>query len=683
MIKQVLSVVCGSAVLLTAACNSHNEQADVNKKTGDILKANLDTTVNPANDFFDYANGGWIKNNPIPDEQKSWGIAYLVQEDLYNRLKTINEQAVAKADNTIAKKIAAFWKSGMDSAVVNKQGITAIQPELQAIDQIKTKEDVLAMVARLNKMGIGVMFGNYVGQDDMNSEKMAFMLAQGGIGLPNRDYYFNADERTKKIRDAYPGHIERMFNLAALAPITETKAKSEGIVRLETRLAKASRKLEDLRDPYKNYNKFAVADLKKLTPDIDWQKWLSMIDINKLDTVIVGQPEFFKEMNAALNTESIDVWKDYLKWNLLNELAPYLSTELEQANFSFYGQLLSGAKKQKPRWKRVLDEEEKAMGEALGQLFVKEYFNEKAKKRYNDMVEDIRDALKERIKKLDWMSEATKEKALVKLAKMKKKVGYPDKWKDFSAMEIKDQPYVRNVIAAHQWWHQYQINKLGKPVNRDEWDMTPQTYNAYYNPSNNEIVLPAGIFTVPGKRDEELDDALVYGYAAASTIGHEITHGFDDQGRQYDEYGNLKSWWTKEDEAKFNTRAAVMVKQFNAYVPVDSQHINGSATLGENIADLGGVLLGWDAFTKKEQYKKGEQIAGLNPGQRFFLGYSLGWLYNIRKESMAQQLLTDVHSPAKYRVNGPFSDVDAFYKVFNVKPGDGMYLADSLRVKIW
>ena len=330
-----------------------------------------------------------------------------------------------------------------------------------------------------------------------------------------------------------------------------------------------------------------------------------------------------------------------------------------------------------------MDDEEGAVGEALGQLFVKEYFNETAKKRYSDMVEDIRAALKERIKNLTWMSEGTKEKALVKLAKMKKKVGYPDKWKDFSAIEIKDQPYVRNVLSANVWWHNYMMNKLGKPVNRDEWDMTPQTYNAYYNPSNNEIVLPAGIFTVPGKRDEELDDALVYGYAAASTIGHEITHGFDDQGRQYDESGNLKNWWTKDDEIQFNKRAQVMIDQFNTYNPVDALHINGKATLGENIADLGGVLLGWDAFMKKEQYKKGEKIDGLNPSQRFFLGYALGWMYSTRKESLARQLLTDVHSPAKFRVNGPFSDVDAFYKTFNVQQGNAMYISDSSRVKIW
>lgn len=682
--KKYFILLLGSVLsIAVVSCNNTVEKDKEQTVKTDILRDNLDTTVSPVTDFFDYANGGWIKNNPIPDEEKSWGIAYLVREDLYKRLKNINELAAAKPENDIARKIAAFWKSGMDSAGINKQGIMPVQPELKMIDDIVTKDDVLKVVAALNKKGIAPMFASYVGQDDMNSEKVSFNLYQGGIGLPNRDYYFNTDDRTRKIREAYPKHIERMFNLAGLAPLSETKAKSEAIFRLETRLAKASRKLEDLRDPYKNYNKYAVSDLPKLAPAINWSVLFSDMGIEKLDTVIVGQPEFFAALNTALTTESITTWKDYLKWELINNMAGYLHAELEQANFSFYGETLSGIKKQKPRWKRVLDEEEEAVGEALGQLFVKEYFNEKAKKRYSDMVEDIRDALKERIKKLDWMSEPTKQKALDKLAKMRKKVGYPDKWKDFSAMAVKDQPYARNVIAAKEWWHQYEINKLGKPVDRNEWSMTPQTYNAYYNPSNNEIVLPAGIFTVAGRRDEELDDALVYGYAAASTIGHEITHGFDDQGRLYDAAGNLKSWWTKEDEEKFNARAAVMVKQFNAYNPVDNMHINGSATLGENIADLGGILLGWDAFVKKEQYKKGEKIAGLNPAQRFFLGYSLGWLYNTRKESLAQQLLTDVHSPAKYRVNGPFSDVDAFYKTFNVKAGDGMYIPDSLRVRIW
>jgi putative endopeptidase len=532
-------------------------------------------------------------------------------------------------------------------------------------------------------MGAGVLFGNFIEQDAMKSDVMAVYLWQGGLGLPNRDYYFNTDEQTAKVRAAYPTHIARMLSLSGMDSANARKA-AVNILALETQMAKASRKLEALRDPYANYNKYAIADIKtKLTPDIDWAGYLSKIGIQNIDSVIIGQPEFLQALDHLLKTTSIDDWKNYLKYHIVTEFAPYLNTAVDQENFAFYGQLLSGAKKQQDRWQRVLDAEEGAIGEALGQLFVKEYFPEKAKKRYEGIVENIRGALKARIQQLDWMSDVTKAKALDKLAKMHKKVGYPDKWKDFSAMEIKDQPYVLNIIAANKWWHQYALNKLGKPVDRDEWSMTPQTYNAYYNPSNNEIVLPAGIFTVPGMRDEDLDDGLVYGYAAASTIGHEITHGFDDEGRQFDANGNLANWWTKEDEAKFKERAAVMIKQFDAFEPVKGIHINGKATLGENIADLGGLLLGWDAFTQTDAYKKGAKINGQTPAQRFFLGYALGWLYSIRPERLAQRLLTDVHSPAKYRVNGPFRNVPAFYDTYNIKPGDAMYLPDSARVKIW
>jgi putative endopeptidase len=676
--NKVISLL-GMSMLLALSCN--NKQNDGNPKV-DILSAHIDTLVKPTDDFFDYANGKWISQNPIPDAYKSWGIAYLVQDDLYNRLNGINEQAGDKKNDPIARKIAAFWKSGMDTIAVNKTGIAALAPEWQLIDAIRTKEDLINAVAILNTKGIGPMFGAYITQDDKNSAQMAFYLRQGGLGLPNRDYYFNTDERTAKIRAAYPKHIEKMLRLCGMDDAQAT-SESAAIFALEKKLAASSRKLEDLRDPYANYHKLDLASLAKLTPDIQWQGWFLKAGVQHIDSVVVGQPEFFVTLNKLILSESLDTWKNYLKWNVANEMAPYLNKDFQDENFAFYGQIMSGLKAQKPRWKRVLDEEERAVGEALGQLFVKEYFPEKAKKRYESLVEDIRSALKDRIKNLDWMSRETKEKALDKLAKMRKKVGYPDKWKDFSEMDIKDQPYVRNVIAAKEWWHRYEVNKLGKPVDRDEWSMTPQTYNAYYNPSNNEIVLPAGIFTVPGYRDEDLDDALVYGYAAASTIGHEITHGFDDQGRQYDAEGNLKNWWTKEDEQKFDARAAVMVQQFNNYMPVDSLHINGKATLGENIADLGGVLLGWDAFSKTAAYKEGKKIGGLTPQQRYFLGYSLGWLYHARKESLAQQIMTDVHSPAKYRVNGPFSDVDAFYEVFNVQPGDGMYIPDSLRVRIW
>ncbi|TDX02200.1 M13 family metallopeptidase [Dinghuibacter silviterrae] len=649
----------------------------------DILAVNMDTTVRPGDDFFHYANGGWIKGNPIPGDQSAWGIGNLVDEELYIRKRTINEQAVKdRANGGITAKIADFWESGMDSAKADQEGINPIKPELDEIDGIKTTKDLVKVMADLHCKGVNVGFDEGVSQDSKNSDVEAYNLNQGGLGLPDRDYYFNTDKRTTTIREAYTPHIQKMLQLAGYDSVRAEKS-SRAIMTLEMTLARNSRKLEDLRDPYRNYNKYSVEALGTLTPSIDWRGWLKAIGINHLDSAIVGQPEFYRTLENELTKESLDTWKDYLRWSLINGYASLLSAPFAEANFDFYGKLMYGLERMKPRWKRVLDVEEGAMGEALGQLFAKEYFNDKAKQRYSDLVEAIRTAYKHRIEKLTWMSDSTKQKALDKLSKIKKKVGYPDKWKDFSAMDIKAQPFARNVMASRQWWNQYEINKLGKPVDRDEWGMTPQTYNAYYNPSNNEIVLPAGIFTVPGMRDEELDDALVYGYAGASTIGHEITHGFDDEGRQFDAQGNLKSWWSPEDSIQFTKRADVMVRQFNGYVPVDTMHINGKATLGENIADLGGVLLGWDAFQQTEQYKKGEKIGGLTPQQRYFLGYALGWLEHEKKELLARQLLTDVHSPAQFRVNGPFADVDAFYEVFGVKPGDKMYLPDTARVKIW
>ncbi|AYD49289.1 M13 family metallopeptidase [Arachidicoccus soli] len=673
--KKLLLILSIVLISLTSCKNNQSAKQD-------ILASDIDTAIRPQDDFFEYANGRWLKNNPIPNAYKSWGIANLVQNDLYDRLRKINEDAVKNPAGNLSQKIANFWNSGMDSAALEHQSLAILQPQLNAIENIKNTNDVLSLAANFDVIGVSSLFSSDISQDAKNSDLEAFYLDQGGLGLPNRDYYFNTDKRTTDIRNAYIVHIQKMLIIAGEDSIT-AKNESVNIFNLERKLAAASRKLADLRDPYKNYNKFLVNDFYKKTPNINWDEWLKQIGTKNVDTVIVGQPEFFTTLNKELNATPIIIWKTYMKWHLLNSLGGYVNTQFEKENFAFYGEKMSGLKEQKPRWKRVLEMEENAMGEALGQLFVKEYFPEKAKKRYSDLVENIREALKERIQKLDWMSDSTKEKALYKLSKMKKKVGYPDKWKDFSGMDIKKQPLVKNIIAANTWWHQYEIDKIGKPVDRDEWDMTPQTYNAYYNPSNNEIVLPAGIFTVPGLKDDQLDDALVYGYAGASTIGHEMTHGFDDQGRQYDAQGNLKDWWSKEDAEKFDERASVMVKQFDGYNPVDTSHINGSATLGENIADLGGVLLGWDAFTKTQTYKDNKLIGGLNPSQRFFLGYALGWLYKTRPEALAQQLLTDVHSPAKYRVNGPFSDVDAFYKTFDVKPSDKMYIADSARVRIW
>ena len=541
----------------------------------DFLAADIDSSVRPSDDFFAYANGGWIKRTPIPETESGWGIGNLVNEEIYDRKKKINENAVKEnaAPGTISQKIADFWTSGMDSAGIEKQQLKPLQESLEKIDQIKSVNDLIAVAAAFHKKGINVLFADYVGQDDKNSELIAYQLGQGGLGMPNRDYYFNTDERTAGVRKAYQQYMYKSFQQLGNDSMAAMKT-ANAVYQLETRLAKASRKLADLRDPYKNYHKMNRVALDKLSANCNWAAYLPAIGIHNIDSVIVGQPEFFSALNHELKATTTSDWKNYFRFKLISSAAPYLDS-LTFTNQFNYRKTLSGAKTPRPRWKRVLDAQEAAMGEALGQLFVKEYFNETAKKRYTDLVEAIRDAYKERIKNLGWMSDSTKAKAYDKLAKITKKVGYPDKWKDFSALSIDKGPFVLNVQRANEWWHQYMVNKLGKPVDRTEWGMTPQTYNAYYNPSNNEIVLPAGIFAVPGMRDEELDDAFVYGYAAASTIGHEITHGFDDQGRQYDAKGNLTNWWQKNDSVQFSQRAQRIIQQFNGFNPVDTLHVNG------------------------------------------------------------------------------------------------------------
>jgi putative endopeptidase len=669
------------AGLILSSCSNNSRLDDNNKK--DLLASNLDTSISPSEDFFLYANGAWIKNTPIPKAESAWGVGYLVQEDIYLRLRKISEEAAAKnaTAGSTEQKIGDFWYSGMDSTEIEKQGIKPLQADLNKIAEIKTVNDLVLVTADLHTKGMGVLFNDYIAQDDKNSEVMAFQLSQGGLGMPNRDYYFNSDERTVNVRKAYHNYLLKTLQQLGDDSVRANK-NAKDIIELESRLAKASRKLAALRDPERNYNKMSIEELKRLSGQMNWPVYLQKSGINNLNEVIVGQPEFYTALNEELTKTPLEVWKNYLRVHLVRATASYLDSTTF-SNYFEYRKTLTGATEQRPRWKRVLDAEENAMGELLGQLFVKEYFNETAKKRYVDMVEAIRSAYRERINQLTWMSPETKKKALEKLDKITPKVGYPDKWKDFSSLKIDRGPYVLNVQKATQWWHYYAVNKLGKPVDRTEWGMSPQTYNAYYNPSNNEIVLPAGIFAVPGMRDEELDDAFVYGYAAASTIGHEITHGFDDQGRQYDAKGNLTNWWTPSDSAEFVKRAQNIIKEFNEFIPVDTLHINGDATQGENIADLGGVLLGLDAFKKTDEYKKGEKISGLTPLQRYFLGYAYAWMYQERKESLANQVMTDVHAPAKERVNGPMVNIPEFYEAFEIKPGSKMYRADSLRVRIW
>lgn len=651
---------------------------------GDFLTDAMDTTVDPGIDFFKYATGKWMKENPIPPSERRWGLSNLVNEETYSRLKGILQEAAAthSQEGSTKQKIGDFYFTGMDTVSIEDQQLKPIQPELDKINSVNNVNELFETAALLQREGVGVMFGGFIDQDTKNSEQWAMYFWQGGLGLPNREYYFRDDERTNNIRNEYKIHIGSMLKL--LGYNTDQISEENSIIyKIESFLADSSRKLEDLRDPYANYNKMSVSELEKTAPNIKWKILLDGMGAGSVDSIIVGQPEFVNALNAAVKMFGINDWKTYFKFHLLNEFAGKLGSKYDNEKFHFYGTVMSGVKEQKPRWKRIQDATEDAMGELLGQIYVEKYYSPKTKKRYEKIVDDCIDAFAGRIKNLDWMSDSTKQKALAKLYSITKKVGYPDKWKDFSSLKIDRSSFARNTIRANVFWFDRAVNKLGKPVDRTEWNMTPQTWNAYYNPSNNEIVLPAAAFIVPGVPDSLVDDAVAYAYAGASTIGHEMTHGFDDEGRLFDEKGNLKNWWTKEDEEKFNLKTKMMVDQFNNYVILDSMHINGEATLGENIADLGGDLIGWDAFTHTKQYKEGKKINGLTPAQRFWIGYAYSWLGQTRPEALAQQVLTDVHSPNFLRVNGPFGDVDAFYDAFNIKPGQPMYIPPDKRVRIW
>lgn len=678
---KVLSYSLLALAVVLASCSSPSKK----EAFTDVVALDRDTTVSPRVDFFEYANGGWLKSNPIPSNERAWGIAYVVREETYNRLKTVCEAAAedrSAQKGTSTQKIGDFYATALDSAAVEKQDMDPLRPELERINNIATPQDLRTVIALYQIYGIGPLFSPFVAQDERNSSVYAFHLYQGGLGLPNRDYYVNTDARTTKIRQEYVKHVGAMLKLLGEDSATAVR-QSDDIMQIETRLAKASRKLEDLRDPYRNYNKMSIPALERLTPSLKWSEMLPAMAVAAVDSVIVGQPEFYKEAEQLLQTVPLDQWKAYLRWHLVHEFASTLSSKFVNESFHFYGTILSGIKEQRPRWKRVLDAEEGALGDMLGQLYVARYVPPSMKMRYEKIVDNMFEAYAERIAKLDWMSQPTKDKALAKLRAVTKKVCYPDKWKDYSALQLDRSSYTANQMRANQWLYSYYTSKLGKPVDRTEWEMTPQTYNAYYNPSNNEIVLPAAIFIIPNLPDSLADDAIIYGYAGASTIGHEVTHGFDDEGRQFDALGNLQNWWTKDDEKRFNEKAKRMVEQFNNYVVLDSMHINGKATLGENIADLGGLVIGYDAFRRTHQGSSDTLINGLKPDQRYFLGYALSWLYRQRDESLAMQVMTDVHSPAFLRVNGPVSDMTEFYQAFGVKPGDPMYRADSVRVSIW
>jgi len=645
----------------------------------------IDKSVDPRQDFYQYSVGKWLRAHPIPAAERAWGIANVVQDETYQRVLAISTSAAADTKSpkgSNAQKIGDFWCSAMDSVTNGKQGVEPLAPEFARIASANDLQALLAAAAHLQYLGVNAFFNPGISQDEMNSDRMALHLYQGGLGLPDRDYYFDTDARAKMLRAEYLKHVGKMFELLGDAP-AQAAGEAKTVMALETELAGASRKLEDLRDPHKNYNAMALDGVAKLTPTIKWRAFLEQGNIRNVDTVVVGQPEFYQQLEKTLASRPLADLKTYLRWQLVNTYASEAGGKFDKQNFHFFGTVMNGTTVQRPRWKRMLDEQEGYLGDALGQLYVQKYFSPATKERYRKLVGEIFAAFADRIRALDWMSAPTKERALKKLAAVMIKVGYPDKWRDYSAFQVDRTSFLGNAVRGNAWRSDFYIKKLNKPVDRTEWDMTPQTYNAYYNPSNNEIVLPAAAFILPGIADSLVDDAIVYAYAGGSTIGHEITHGFDDQGRQFDEKGNLKEWWTPGDAKEFNARAAKIIAQFNGYIAVDSLHVNGSATQGENIADLGGVQLGWDAFTKTKQYKEGKPLGGLTPAQRYFVGWSISWMTTIRPENVRTHVKTDVHAPSFMRAWAPVTNLPQFYQAFDVKPGDKMYRAEGVRVKIW
>ncbi len=674
------SLFAAIVVLVSCAFGQSND----GKSGIDPLVSHIDSTVAPGNDFFLFANGKWFKENPVPPSEQSNGLWQLIQDTINAQVRNICEtSAKAKAGQGSNKqKIGDFFATGMDSVSLNRKGISDLRNSLAMIDQVKDLKGVAQAAAFVHTVAGSPLLSFGVGQDDMNSSKNAIFIWQGGLSLPDRRFYFDTDSAAEAIRQKFVQHVDNMFRIIGYDD-AKAKLAAASLMKMETALARASRKREDTRDPLKNYNKISFNQLTESTPEFDWNIFANSVGLKKIDTVIVGQPEFLAALDGYLKEYSLDDWKNYLKFHFVSGLASYLDDKTYLESFSFYSTTLRGVKEPKPRWKRVVEQTNGSLGELIGQVYVAEYLPRGTKEKLLEIGKAIKEVYAERIKALDWMSATTKEKALKKLNAIILKVGNPDKWKDMRRMRIDRSSYVQNVIAANRWRFNFMIAKYGKPVDRTEWGMEPQTYNAYYNPSNNEIVVPGCNILVPGYERKLADDALLYSIIGGSTFGHEITHGFDDQGSKYDADGNLNNWWTPEDSASFYARTKKVVQQFNDYVAVDDLHINGELTQGENIADIGGIMMGYVAFKKTTQYKTNKMIAGLTPDQRFFLGYALAWMINERPEAIASQIRSNEHSPAKFRVIGPLSDMPEFYKAFGVKEGDAMWRPDSLRVKIW
>lgn len=649
-----------------------------------ISKANMDYSVKPGDNFFRFANGGWLDKIEIPDDRTSYATFDVLRENRDADVRSLLEEVAKQKDaekGTITQKIRDFYNTGMNVDKIEADGIKPLQPEFDRIDSIKTMQDFQDLVARFHTYGLDPLFGGGIEQDLMNSEVYKFYLMQAGLGLPDRDYYTKDDDRSKEIRQEYVKHVAKMFELLGDNPKTAEK-NAQTVMSIETRLAEKSKTRLEMRNIPALYNKMNLDQLQALAPDFDWHRYFNNISDTDFGDVIVGMPEFFKEVSALVKSVPLADWKTYMRWDLLNRSAEYLSSDFVNEDYKFNSEFLSGSKKIKERWKRVVQTTNGALGEPLGQLYVKKYFPPESKQKMLDLVNNLKKALKSRIENLEWMTAPTKEAALAKLEKMGVKIGYPDKWEDYSKLDIEPDSYMLNVRRANYFEYNKNLDKFGKPVDPEKWGMTPQTVNAGYNPVKNDITFPAGILQPPFF-DPKADDAVNYG-AIGVVIGHEMTHGFDDQGRRFDKDGNMVDWWTRQDEEEFNKRTKLLVDQYDNFVAIDDVHINGKLTLGENIADFGGLTVALTAYRMSLQGKPAPaDIDGFTDLQRFFLGYAQIWRGKIRDKALMRKCQEDVHPWGKFRVNGALFNVPEFYQAFDIKPTDKLYRSEEQRPVIW
>lgn len=679
------SVAFTSAIVLTITSCNKNENQTVGKKNAIVAidTNNFDKKASPKEDFYQYVNGSWMAKNPVPGDKSRWGAFDVMDRENNEKVKLLLEETSKKTDNpkgSTAQKMGDFYASAMDSTKIESLGASPIKSILAEIDGMKNIEDLQKIMAKYHSEGDAPFFAIGAEPDMKNSSMNILGIYQSGYGLPDRDYYLANDDRSKEIRVKYLEYMQKLFSFVG-NNADQSKKLSDVAMKIETQFANSAFTRLEMRNPEIQYNKMDLSALEKLCPNVNWKNYFTAMNISKTDEINVQNLKFMKNLSSMMKSVSIEDWKTYLKWYVLNNSATALSSNFVDARFEFFGKFMTGAKVNRARWERMVGLTNNVLGEVVGQEYVKKYFPAEAKKKMLDLVNNLKASLKERLNTLDWMSAPTKAAALVKLETIMVKIGYPDKWKDYSALEIVRDDFYKNLQNASKFAFQDNIKKLGKPVDRTEWQMSPQTVNAYYNPTNNEIVFPAAILQAPFF-NMDADDAVNYGGIGA-VIGHEITHGFDDEGRKFDDKGNMKDWWAPEDTEKYKAKVQMIVDQYNKYSPLPNMNINGQLTLGENIADLGGVTISYYALQKANKGKKVEKIDGFTPEQRFFINYAQVWRQNIKDQELMKRIKEDPHSPAKFRVLGVVSNLQEFYDAFGLKQGDKLWKPVNERAKVW